>query len=114
MPIEEFIAKPESVVAVRTFVRDFLGEAPYVDDVTLVASELATNVVNHARTDFTVEIAQNTQVTLTVSDGSSIIPAVEDLTSDQRGLKIVERISSEWGIETTPTGKAIWAKFPTR
>lgn len=112
MPIQEFIAKPESVAAVRTFIKESLGGAPCADDVTLVASELATNVVNHARTDFTVEIHHNTHVTLTVSDGSSIIPAIEDLTADQRGLKIVDRISSKWGIETTPTGKAIWAMFP--
>lgn len=112
MPIEEFIAKPESVAAVRTFVREFLGEATCAEDAALVASELATNVVHHARTDFTVEIEHNAKVLLTVADGSSIIPAVEELTSDQRGLKIVDRISIEWGIETTPTGKAIWAAFP--
>lgn len=112
--MEEFIAKPESVAAVRTFVREFLGEGSYVEDVALVASELATNVVYHARTDFTVEIDRHGLVVLTVSDGSSIIPAIDDLTSDQRGLKIVDRVSSEWGIETTPTGKAIWAKFSAR
>lgn len=114
MPIEEFIAKPESVAAVRAFVREFLGETPCAEDVALVASELATNVVHHAQTDFMVEIDRNGQVVLTVSDGSSIIPAIDELTSDQRGLKIVDRISTEWGIETTPTGKAIWAKFRTR
>lgn len=113
MPIEEFIAKPESVAAVRTFVREILGESAATEDVALVASELATNVVNHARTDFTVEINRDHLVVLTVSDGSSIIPAMEELTSDQRGLKIVDRISAEWGIKTTPTGKAIWAKFST-
>jgi anti-sigma regulatory factor (Ser/Thr protein kinase) len=112
--MEEFIAEPDSVAAVRTFVREFLDQAPCVEDVTLVASELATNVVHHARTDFTVQIERNTQVVLTVSDGSSIIPAIEDLTASQRGLKIVDKVSSNWGIETTPTGKAVWATFPVR
>jgi serine/threonine-protein kinase RsbW len=112
--MEEFVAKPDSVAAVRTFVREFLGQAPCLEDATLVASELATNVVHHARTDFTVEIERNTHVVLTVSDGSAIIPAFEDLTSSQRGLRIVDKVSSEWGIETTPNGKSIWAKFPVR
>lgn len=65
---------------VRLFVGDSLSGVAAADDVALAASELATNVVRHAETPFTVQITNEAnRIRLEVSDGSSIIPAVEDL-----------------------------------
>ena len=46
-----------------------------VDDVSLVASELATNAVEHAHTAFVVALKQaDGSVVLTVIDGSALSP----------------------------------------
>lgn len=104
-----------SVRAVRRFVRDAVHGSPFADDVVLVASELAANVVRHARTEFEVKLAyEGEQIRLEVSDGSSIIPAVEDLAEESRGLRMIEAIAESWAIESTPTGKLVWVLFPHR
>ncbi|MEX0946487.1 MAG: ATP-binding protein, partial [Acidimicrobiia bacterium] len=72
--------------------------ATHLDDVILAASELAANVIRHAETAFTVRlIANENLVRVEVSDGSSIIPALEDLTESHRGLRLIEAISEDWG-----------------
>ena len=82
------------------------------DDVVLAASEFAANVIRHAHTPFTVRLnTDEERVRLEVSDGSSIIPAVEDLSESNRGLRMIEAISSRWGVEATESGKTVWAEF---
>ena len=109
---KDFEAEPESAAAVRRFVQAAIPEAPILDDVVLAASELAANVIRHAKTEFTVQLIDRTDVIrIEVSDGSSIIPAIEDLTESQRGLRLIEAISENWGFETTDTGKKVWAEF---
>lgn len=106
------ISKPDSAKAVRRFVRGVLHDSPRLDDVVLAASELATNVIRHADTEYTVGLDQDDNgVRLEVSDGSSIIPAVEDLTHSKRGLRIIEGISDRWGIDSTDSGKKVWVEF---
>lgn len=98
--------------AVRRFVEENLPVAPQLHDVVLASSELAANVVRHAQTAFTVRLIANEHlVRLEVSDGSSIIPAVEDLTESQRGLRMIEAISEQWGIELNESGKTVWVEF---
>jgi anti-sigma regulatory factor (Ser/Thr protein kinase) len=108
----EFEAKPLSARAVRRFVEESIPGAARLDDVVLAASELAANVIRHANTAFTVRlIATENLVRVEVSDGSSIIPAIEDLTESQRGLRLIEAISEDWGFRTTDNGKTVWAEF---
>ncbi len=110
---QSFEATPESLHDVRALTRSVL---PSVDrsseDVVLITSELASNVVRHAHTQYTVSISvDDRHVRVEVSDGSSIIPAVEDLSDSQYGLRMVERITSDWGVEATNDGKTVWAEF---
>lgn len=111
---EDFDPIPESARAVRRFLQKSLpGEAP-VDDIVLVGSELASNVIRHARTEFSVRVTNNAElIRLEVSDGSSIIPAIEDLADHKRGFRMVEAVSHRWGIESTDTGKTVWVEFTT-
>jgi anti-sigma regulatory factor (Ser/Thr protein kinase) len=110
-PQQEFESIPDSVAAVRRLVRDHLPPSARVDDLVLIASELATNVVNHARTDFTVSIEGSDPVRLEISDGSSILPAVAELADGSgRGLRIVDSLASQWGVDATPSGKVIWVE----
>lgn len=111
---EDFPPDPRSARAVRQFVTGAFSEAPQLDDIVLTASELAANVIRHAHTPFTVQLKLHENlVRLEISDGSSIVPAVEDLSESQRGLRLVDAASDSWGIEGSHNGKTIWAEFHT-
>lgn len=113
-PLErDFDAEPLSVREVRHFLEASLGSgAPRLDDILIVATELASNVVRHAMTEFSVRLTADADlIRLEVSDGSSIVPAVEDLADGKFGLRIVEAAARRWGIESKPTGKTVWVEF---
>lgn len=111
---EDFAPEVTAIGAVRSFVTDALLGVPSVDDVVLVASELVTNVVKHARTPFTVEVQKlDERVRLEVSDGSSVIPAFEDLDESLLGWRMIQRVAHEWGVRSTDGGKLIWVEFDT-
>ena len=103
----------------RRFVREHLTghDLPLlVDDVTLVASELATNALRHAGTEFTVTIpAFADAVVLAVEDGSLSMPVLVDAAVDDvvgRGMTIVDVVSSDWGVVVdADVGKSVWAAF---
>lgn len=108
----DFEPDPQSARMVRRFVEETIQPGPPLDDVVLAASELAANVIRHAKTRFTVRLSTDDDVIrLEVSDGSSILPAIEDLAESYRGLRMIESISEGWGVETTASGKTIWAEF---
>lgn len=110
---------PQSVAVTRRFVREHLTlhDLPLLtDDVTLVASELATNAVTHAGTPFTVTItAFADAVVLAVTDGSATSPVpvdAQDLDAAGRGLTIVDIVSRDWGVVANDgPGKSVWAAF---
>jgi anti-sigma regulatory factor (Ser/Thr protein kinase) len=111
-----FPGRPASVRAARHFAVDALGSAPHaaVEAVAIAVSELATNCVLHARTDFTVEVARSgDRVRITVADAGSGSPAVRAPSSSEssgRGLLLVRELSDEWGIDTADDrpGKSVW------
>lgn len=88
-----------------------------VEDVRLVASELAANAVTHAQTPFRVTLSSsNGLVLLAIQDESTAAPvqsapSVMDMSG--RGLMIVGLLSQEWGTRTDGRGfKSVWASFP--
>lgn len=117
-----FAAVPASASKARDFICQHLAahQLPYlVEDVRLVASELATNAMVHARTPFVVTLSERDGVVrLTIRDGSTSIPVrstpqVMDMSG--RGLMLVELLSNEWGASADPDGtKTVWASFSTR
>jgi anti-sigma regulatory factor (Ser/Thr protein kinase) len=117
-------AHPGSAAKARAFVAHQLVEHRLFlleDDVRLVASELATNALLHAKTEFTVVLeGREHSLLLTVSDGSPIAPAPargvsNGLHTAGRGLLIVSMISQSWGVvEQDGTAKSVWASFETR
>ena len=108
-----------SIATARQFVRGHLDahDLPLlVDDITLAASELATNAVAHAGTPFTVSLtALVGTVILAVKDGSALRPIRMDaqlLDATGRGVAIVDYLSREWGVNAHPhAGKSVWAAF---
>jgi anti-sigma regulatory factor (Ser/Thr protein kinase) len=114
-------AEPRSAGRARAFVVHHLSEHRLdhlVEPVRLIASELATNAVVHARTAFTVTLSQwDNVVTLSVEDAQPTqvltVPAWPDPLADHgRGLTIVDQMSDKWGFSTDPRGgKSVWASF---
>ena len=115
-------AEPVSASKARGFVHQHLvaHDLQYlVEDIRLVASELATNAVRHARTPFVVTLSEGDGVVrLAIRDGSPLppvrsVPQFMDLGG--RGLVLVEQLSHEWGTSTDVSGsKSVWASFVTR
>lgn len=107
------------VVNARAFVTECLtnhGMLPVMDDVRWVVSELATNAVVHAATAFTVNLSRLDGVlTLTVGDDSPALPRQlgpeAQLAPSGRGLRIVEALSTAWGVTDKVNGKSVWASF---
>jgi anti-sigma regulatory factor (Ser/Thr protein kinase) len=108
-----FPGRPGSVTAARHFVRDVLrDQSPEVlDAAELMACELATNCVQHARCDFELVIHAEGRIRVEVRDtdqGTPVVghPAPEDRSG--RGLRIVEAMSDTWGIIPSTSGKTVW------
>ena len=84
--------------------------------VAQVVSELATNCTLHARSDFVVRLAvEGESVRVEASDG---VPGglqarqYSSTATTGRGLRIVESLSSDWGVTATEDGKTVWALLP--
>jgi hypothetical protein len=103
----------------RHFVTDTLaawGRADLIDDAALIVSELATNAVLHARTDFTVTLSRLPEGTirLAVRDASMARPRPRragPLDGSGRGLGLVAAFATGWGAEFLPDGKVVWAEL---
>lgn len=116
----EWPGEPRHVQDVRRFVASSLarhGLDAMVPDAVLVASELATNAVLHARTTFAVSLSRvDGHVLLQVADASSNPPrraSGDPLDASGRGLSIVETVSQAWGVDNPADGlKRVWASLP--
>jgi hypothetical protein len=88
-------------------------DAPWIDDVLVVVSELVQNVSKHTRSSGELIISvQPGTVLVEVGDSSTIVPHTRRrdlLRVGGRGLLLVEAMSEQWGVRTCPQGKAVWA-----
>jgi hypothetical protein len=129
---------PGSASRARAFVREALGRwslGHLADDASVVVSELATNVMLHARTDFVVTVERSGRgVRVSVHDGDRspvLLPvsvthppaslleddgdldALEQLLSVSattgRGLRLLGALASSWGVDHADDGKTVWA-----
>jgi anti-sigma regulatory factor (Ser/Thr protein kinase) len=108
------------VRAARRYALEAIGEAigtvptPVVESVSLAVSELATNCVRHAGTDFTVDVEVDAdRVRVEVSDHGSGVPTLRAPGPSEpsgRGLGLVREVSETWGITASsdPPGKSVW------
>ena len=115
---EAWLGIPSDVALARRFVSlslkahdmEGLGTA-----ISLVASELCTNAVLHARTPFSVSLERRIDLVLIeVIDGGSTYPESRGLSAEYdhgRGLQIVQGMSSAWGVWPRRDGKSVWASF---
>lgn len=109
-----FSAEAGAQRAARRFLHDHLvgwGADSLDEAAQLILAELTANVVRHARTDFWVRVEWTPpSLRAEVWDGSSIVPAIKDLADEHggMGLRIVDTLADEWGIEQHEDGKAVW------
>jgi anti-sigma regulatory factor (Ser/Thr protein kinase) len=113
----------ESIRAGREFVRRALGfgrAAPnVVDDATLIASELLTNVALHcarnAEPEATVRLVLiGTCLRIEVHDEGSAGLVERGQSQDAeggRGLLVVDALSDRWGCDATTSGKCVWCEL---
>lgn len=85
------------------------------EDVVLVTSELATNAVRHAATDYTVTIEYDPPIVrVEVGDqapGTPTLGGVGEGAESGRGLRVVDTLSRSWGTrQSADGGKVVWAE----
>jgi anti-sigma regulatory factor (Ser/Thr protein kinase) len=83
-------------------------------DVLLVVSELATNAVIHAHSDFVVVVQRAAgSLGIAVADDSADDPTPREPSPERvggRGMRIVQALARRWGVEPIPgDGKIVWA-----
>ncbi|MFF9777148.1 ATP-binding protein [Streptomyces sp. NPDC013978] len=115
---------PASVGLVRRRVREHLADwghkegSAALEDVVLVVSELATNVVRHGpllEREFEVAVTAlaDGSCLVEVSDESTVVPRVReagDWEEAGRGLWLVEHLAQAWGVWSRGRhGKTVWA-----
>jgi anti-sigma regulatory factor (Ser/Thr protein kinase) len=117
MPLDEIL--PNDLRApreARQAVARFLARADLpqlIDDAQLLASELVTNAVRHARGPISVHAnVRDGFLRLEVTDSSvDRCPHPRDADPDDeggRGMELVEKMSARWGWRTTESSKVVW------
>jgi anti-sigma regulatory factor (Ser/Thr protein kinase) len=113
--LERLRLPPEasSARAARRFVADVLGAVDEVAELAvLLVSELASNAIQHARTEFEVCVAADaTCIRIDVEDGNPRLPSLRNYvprSTSGRGLHMVAASARHWGFEATPAGKVVW------
>jgi anti-sigma regulatory factor (Ser/Thr protein kinase) len=110
-------AAVSSVPTARHFVESILAAWQLPDlawNSTLIVSELAANAALHAHgASFSIRVqAEDGVVRLEVDDGSLRLPQQRSYSDDAttgRGLRLVQELSSEWGVNPSTAGKTVWA-----
>ena len=103
-------ATPDSVKTARRFVAERVRRCPgeVASDCLLLTSELATNCVMHARTDYVVRVdVGEGRVRVEVVDNEPDLPQLRD---EGHGLRMVDDLATTWGTEprVDGPGKVVW------
>jgi anti-sigma regulatory factor (Ser/Thr protein kinase) len=110
-----FPAESASVPTARRFVRATLEEwglRAAWEAAEMLVSEVVTNAVLHARTEFTVEVLRADDVVrVSVRDRSATVPRQRAYGTDAttgRGLRLVASLAVAWGVDRYVGGKTVW------
>jgi anti-sigma regulatory factor (Ser/Thr protein kinase) len=113
-----FVGAPVALREVRRFVREVLGiwgVDDWLGNAEIIASELATNAVKHARSPFRVSMTRSrASIVLAVRDASFRQPQPRARHTDDdggRGLALVSELSNKWGTNQELDGKTVWAEL---
>jgi len=120
--LERLRLPPEasSARAARQFVMQVLGGSvdEVADTAVLLVSELASNAIQHARTEFEVCVAASESlVRVDVADDDPHLPTLREYIAQSvsgRGLHMFATSADRWGVEATPAGKVVWFELLRR
>jgi hypothetical protein len=94
---------------------DEWGAGDLRDDAAIVVTELTTNAVIHARSNFRVVVsASPALVRISVADDSPVVPGCQGFSlagSSGRGLGLVAALCRQWGTIHLEGGKVVWAEL---
>jgi anti-sigma regulatory factor (Ser/Thr protein kinase) len=115
---QKFPESTSSVPLARRFVAEYLtAVAPELSETAaLLVSELATNAVVHAESEFEVVVvypSRSGRVRIEVSDRENSLPSPSRPSphaAHGRGLLLVSALADEWGVQEPQrrAGKAVW------
>lgn len=120
---EAALGLPKDLASVRD-ARRFVGEkltewhaADVLDDASIVVTELASNAVLHADSDYEVRVVLEPQaVRIEVADSGPGTPEPHPPTAggeSGRGLFMVAALSVSWGVDADGSGrKVVWSELP--
>jgi len=93
------------------------GREDLVDDVATLVSELVSNAVIHARTQMMLTVESvGAGVRVALADDSAVMPrfaGADRRSISGRGLLIIDRLASRWGVDRLPQGKVVWVEIET-
>ena len=108
-----------SVPAARRFATAALSglSVDLLEAVELMVSELATNCVRHTDGQFQITVSRSrNEVRVEAMDETRGEPRLQTpgpADPHGRGLRIVEALSTDWGVDLTPhRGKVVWFTVP--
>lgn len=89
-----------------------LGDQDTTEVAVLLTTELVTNAIVHARTDFALRVtSHDDRLRVEVSDSSleppRLVP-IRGLEDHGRGLHLVEALSASWGVDWRDDHKVVW------
>jgi anti-sigma regulatory factor (Ser/Thr protein kinase) len=115
----KFAGESEQLGLMRRWLASLLAGCSAADDVTLVATELATNAIQHTATGqggwFTVTLLRQ-RATLRVGaadEGTEAEPRlIDDPAAEHgRGLQVVRELSLRYGVCGGQQGRLVWAEI---
>jgi anti-sigma regulatory factor (Ser/Thr protein kinase) len=109
-------ADPRSVRDARQLIRSVCLDAAVAEDLcdtaTLLASETVTNAIIHGAGEIRMTVHLDADlVRVEVADASNDRPVVRALATHStsgRGMSIVARAASDWGVIDLDAGKVVW------
>jgi anti-sigma regulatory factor (Ser/Thr protein kinase) len=115
----EFPAVRKSVPGARRFASESVVDVPdeISDAVALIATELASNSVQHAASAFAIRVEQlPDRIRIEVEDdgeGQPVIGTPGPGDTSGRGLKIVDALADVWGVipKEQTAGKTVWVNI---
>ena len=110
---------PESIRDARRFAADAVLRLGATEDdaevARLLVSELATNVVLHARTPMDIRVARlNGAVEVEVADQApdrGVRQGPKRTAVGGRGIVLVDSFADEWGVDVRGDTKAVWFRL---
>lgn len=119
MPDEILLpAAPSGVPAARRFATDRLRRHGFTDAapaVEQILSELVTRAITHSRTPITLRLRIKPEHVRVEVVETGVVPASRNSASfaaRSLSMRLVDRLSSAWGVDTTEAGTVVWFVVP--